>query len=109
RYEFRNVTFANQANNTGTGNTDRLLFGVGNGSPAGDWQGGATAMAALPAGFWIEPNSDSIANGTGNGSWTGTSTLFYKDAAGNKSELCSWTFDNLKWSPSGPNNFNPTL
>jgi hypothetical protein len=94
--------------NTGVGNNDRLMFGVGDRAPAGNWLA-AGPPAAIPTGFWIQPMSDSLVTGTGAGGWSGTSTLFYKNRAGTVTQLASWTFDTLKWSPAGPNNFTPTL
>ncbi len=69
RYEFRNVNFVKQPSSTGTGATDRLLLGVHNRAPAGDWI--EAGPANMPVGFWIQFMSDSEVNGTG-GAGTGT-------------------------------------
>jgi hypothetical protein len=110
KFEFRGVTFANQTANTGAPNTDRLFLGVANTGPIADdfFESGAQNM---PDGFWISIMTDHVVLGTGNGSWTGTSTLFYKATDGSRTALASWTFNTLFWDNSGspPNNFTPTL
>ena len=90
-----------------SGNVDRLMWGVSTMATAGNWLS-AGAPGAIPTGFWIQFNSDSLVTGTGVGSWSGTSTLFYKAAGTNVYRLCSWKFDNLTWS-NGVYNFSPTL
>jgi len=94
--------------NTGVGNNDRLMFGVGDVAPAGNWLASGVP-AGIPTGFWIQPMSDSLVTGTGAGGWSGTSILFYKSRGGTVTQLASWTFDTLKWSQAGPNVFTPTL
>ena len=107
-YQFSGVSFTNQLHNTGTGNTDRLLLGVQINGTAGDWI--ENGPAAMPGGFWIQFNSDSEALGTGNGAWAdNTSVLFYVDGNGNRTELATWQFDNLRWGPSGTINYAPVL
>jgi len=110
-FEFRGVSFTNQPANGGAPNTDRLFVGVGNTGPIADdfFESGADNM---PAGFWIQFMSDSIATGSGNGAFTGTSTLFYKGSgSGPRTALASWTFDTLFWDDTGtpPNNYAPVL
>jgi hypothetical protein len=113
-FEFRGVSFTNQPANGGAPNTDRLFVGVGNTGPIADdfFESGADNM---PSGFWIQFMSDSIVTGSGNGSFSGTSTLFYKAPAiagvGARTALASWTFDTLFWDDSGtpPNNYGPVL
>ena len=109
-FELKGVQFSTNTPiaNTGLGNNDTLMFGVGNAATAGNWLSGG-APAAIPTGFWIQPNSDSLVTGTGSGGWSGTSALFYKSEAGTVTELASWTFDTLKWSQAGVDNFTPTL
>jgi hypothetical protein len=91
----------------GAGNVDRLIWGVSTIAPAGAWLS-AGVPGAIPTGFWIQFNSDSLVTGTGQGSWSGTSTLFYKDTGTNVYQLCSWKFDNLYWT-NGVYHFSPTL
>ena len=80
-FEFRNVKFANQPSNTGTGTTDRLLLGVENQAPAGDFlEAGPTAM---PAGFWIQFNSDSEASGTCRGTAANAPLMPNKSSSAN--------------------------
>ncbi len=90
-----------------SGNVDRLIWGVTTIAPAGAWLS-AGPPGAIPTGFWIQFNSDSLVTGTGVGSWSGTSTLFYKDTGTNIYQLCSWKFDNLHWT-NGTYQFSPTL
>jgi hypothetical protein len=90
-----------------SGNVDRLIWGVTTIAPAGAWLS-AGPPGAIPTGFWIQFNSDSLVTGTGVGSWSGTSTLFYKDTGTNVYQLCSWKFDNLYWT-NGVYQFTPTL
>ncbi len=77
-----------------SGNVDRLIWGVTTIAPAGAWLSDGPP-GAIPTGFWIQFNSDSLVTGTGQGGWSGTSTLFYKDTGTNVYQLCSWKFDNL--------------
>jgi hypothetical protein len=90
-----------------SGNVDRLIWGVTTIAPAGAWLSGGPP-GAIPTGFWIQFNSDSLVTGTGVGSWSGTSTLFYKDTGTNIYQLCNWKFDNLYWT-NGTYQFSPTL
>jgi hypothetical protein len=60
RYEFKGVSFTNQVANTGTGSTDRLMLGVQSSATAGDWPQGP--LGTIPAGFWIQINSDGLPN-----------------------------------------------
>ena len=107
-FDFQHVTFNYQPANTSTANpaTDRLFLGVQNQAPAGSWT--QTVPGNLGVGFYIEFNSDSIANGTGSGNWDGTSTLFFKDGENKITQLYNWTFDNLKWSATS-SNYAPVL
>jgi hypothetical protein len=108
-FEFRNVSFTNVPSNTGTGGTDRTVLGVTATNTAGDWLENGTA--GIPAGFWIQFNSDGEAVGTGNGSpaWNGNSTLFHDDGQGNRTVIYTWNFDNLKWGPAVTANYTPVL
>jgi hypothetical protein len=90
-----------------SGNVDRLIWGVTTIAPAGAWLS-AGVPGAIPTGFWIQFNSDSLYTGTGVGSWSGTSTLFYKDTGTNVYQLCNWKFDNLYWT-NGVYQFSQTL
>ncbi len=120
RYEFRNVQFEKQPSSTGTGATDRLLIGVQDRAPAGDFI--EAGPANMPNGFWIQFMSDSEVNGpsgggtgTGNGGWgtlNGSSPntiLFHKDRDGTRTILAGWRFDNLNWGQLTPDNFSPAL
>lgn len=120
RYEFRNVNFEKQPSSTGTGATDRLLVGVENRAPAGDFI--EAGPASMPGGFWIQFMSDSEINGTGgpqtgtgNGGWgtlngaSKNTVFFYKAADGGRIALATWTFDNLNWGQITPDNFTPAL
>jgi hypothetical protein len=91
-----------------SGAVDRLMWGVSTIAPAGNWLTNGPP-GAIPTGFWIQFNSDSLVTGTGQGGWSGTSTLFYKDVGTNVYRLCSWPFDHLKWSSAGLNDFSWTL
>ena len=111
-FELSGVVFSTNtpiANGGGgaSGNVDRLIWGVTTIAPAGAWLS-AGPPGAIPTGFWIQFNSDSLVTGTGVGSWSGTSTLFYKDTGTNVYQLCSWKFDNLYWT-NGVYHFSPTL
>ena len=111
-FELSGVSFSTNtpiANGGGgaAGAVDRLIWGVSTIAPAGAWLS-AGVPGAIPTGFWIQFNSDSLVTGTGQGGWSGTSTLFYKDTGTNVYRLCSWKFDNLYWT-NGVYNFVPTL
>ncbi len=105
RFEFRGVSFAKNPTNPHTGSTDRLYLGVKGSDVANSMQGNPDA------GFWIQIESDSVATGGGNGSWTGTSTLFYESSADVSTKLVSWTFDTLNWDDNNAAtmNFTPVL
>jgi hypothetical protein len=105
RFEFLGISFAKNPTNPHTGSTDRLYLGVKGSSTANSMEGNPDP------GFWIQIESDSIATGGGNGSWTGRSTLFYKSGTNIKTKLASWTFDTLNWDDNNPAtmNFTPVL
>lgn len=100
-FDFQNVSFTNTTTG-GTPNTDRLILGVLATNTAGDWF--ESGLASMPEGFYIEPNSDSIARqigGTGNSGWADhNSVLFYKNAGTNVTILAQWQFQTLNWSPA---------
>jgi hypothetical protein len=107
--EFRGVTFSTNtpALNVDMVTADRLILGVTRTNGAGNWY--ANGSQNMPAGFWIQIMSDSIPQDAGSSGWTGTSTLFYKGTGTNLVELATWKFQNLSWSPAGPNNYAPVL
>ncbi len=113
RYQLLNVSFVKQPSSTGTGATDRLLVGVENRAPAGDFI--EAGPASMPVGFWIQFMSDSEVSGTGNGGWgtvngaSKNTILFYKAPDGTRTILASWIFDNLNWGQVTPDNFTPAL
>ncbi|MCE5185120.1 MAG: PEP-CTERM sorting domain-containing protein [Planctomycetaceae bacterium] len=110
RYEFLGVSFAKNATSWGGGSTDRLYFGVRGSNSTGDGSLG-DGQDNPDTGFWIQMESDSVPMGTGNGSWTGTSCLFYESASNVRTVLASWTFDTLNWDDNnaGTMNFTPVL
>jgi hypothetical protein len=105
RFEFRGVGFAKNPTNPHNGTTDRLYLGVKGTSTANMMEGNPDT------GFWIQIESDSVATGGGNGSWTGTSTLFYESSTDVSTKLASWTFDTLNWddNDAATMNFTPVL
>lgn len=118
-FDFQNVRYTNTVVG-GAPLTDRLCIGVLATNVASDWF--ESAQAGLPGGFYIEPNSESIALGTAsqlaNSYWTNhTSCLFYKDPyAGTVTILTNWQFQTLAWnggSGGGPGgygtNYSPVL
>ena len=118
-FDFQNVRYTNTVVG-GAPLTDRLCIGVLATNVASDWF--ESAQAGLPGGFYIEPNSESIALGTAsqlaNSYWTNhTSCLFYKDPyAGTVTILTNWQFQTLAWnggSGGGPGgygtNYTPVL
>lgn len=104
RFEFRGVSFA-KTESTHTGNTDRIYLGVKGSNTANSMEGNPDT------GFWIQIESDSLATGSGNGSWTGTSTLFYESSTDVSTKLVSWKFNTLNWDDNNPAtmNFTPVL
>ncbi len=104
-FEFRQVSFAKNPTNSHTGSTDRLYLGVKDNNTANSMQGNPDT------GFWIQIESDSVATGGGNGSWTGTSILFYESGTDVCTTLASWTYDTLNWDDNDPAtmNFTPVL
>jgi hypothetical protein len=118
-FDFQNVKYTNTVVG-GAPLTDRLILGVLATNVASDWF--ESAQAGIPGGFYIEPNSESIALGTAsslaNSYWTNhTSCLFYKDPkAGTVTILTNWQFKTLAWnggSGGGPGgygtNYSPVL
>jgi hypothetical protein len=118
-FDFQNVRYTNTVVG-GAPNTDRLIIGVIATNVASDWF--ESSQAGLPGGFYIEPNSESIALGgasaLANSYWTNhTSCLFYKDPyAGTVTILTNWQFKTLAWnggSGGGPGgygtNYTPVL
>jgi hypothetical protein len=76
--------------------------GVKQGNETWDFDNG------LPTGFWIQFENDSLTNLGGDGSWNGTSVLFYEANDDTKTVLATWTFDTLNWN-AGTRNFEPVL
>jgi hypothetical protein len=100
RFEFRGLSFAQNTANSGTGAADRLYFGVKGSGTASD-------MTSNPdTGFYVQLESDSIVTGSGDGSWNGTSALFYESAANTRTLLATWTFATLNWDDNVSANFN---
>ncbi|HEU19424.1 MAG TPA: hypothetical protein ENO00_08640, partial [Deltaproteobacteria bacterium] len=103
RFEFIGVSFAvGNSPDGGPGGPGRNCVGVKQGNETWDFDEG------LPTGFWIQFENDSLTNLTGDGSWNGTSVLFYEANDDTKTVLATWTFDTLNWS-SGTRNFEPVL
>ena len=100
-FDFQNVSYTNATTVAGP-NTDRLIIGVLATNEASDWF--ESGLASMPEGFYIEPNSDSIARqigGTGNSGWADhNSVLFYKGTGTNLTVLAQWQFQTLNWSPA---------
>jgi hypothetical protein len=118
-FDFQNVSYTNTVVG-GAPNTDRLIIGVIATNVASDWF--ESSQAGLPGGFYIEPNSQSIALGgasaLANSYWTNhTSCFFYKDPkSGTVTILTNWQFKTLAWnggSGGGPGgygtNYSPVL
>jgi hypothetical protein len=109
-FEFRNVSFTNVPSNTGTGGTDRTVLGITATNTAGDWL--ENTALGVPAGFWIQINSDGLASttsGSGSPQWDHLSTLYYTDGLGNRTIIYQWTFDNLTWGGGVTPNWTPVL
>ncbi len=104
-FQFLGVSFAKDPTNPHTGSTDRVYLGVKDNDAANSMQGDPDT------GFWIQIESDSVLTGGGNGSWTGTSTLFYESSTDVSTALATWTFDTLNWDDNDPltMNFTPVL
>jgi hypothetical protein len=115
-FDFSGVNFSPNLNNAQTGNTqDELYFGVSlNNAVYSQYQWFANGAQGMPAGFYIQPMSDSIPNtGTGQtaGGWNGNSILFYKGPGTNLVKLATWKFQNLTWSSvvGSVSNYAPVL
>jgi hypothetical protein len=106
-FDFQNVSYTNTTQ--ATPNTDRLILGVIATNVASDWF--ESGVASMPRGFYIEPNSDSLAIGTGNGYWTNhNSVLFYKGNGSSVTILTNWQFKTLAWNRDYVGtNYSPVL
>ncbi|QDS99573.1 PEP-CTERM sorting domain-containing protein [Adhaeretor mobilis] len=100
-FEINEVNLPINVANTGTGNTDRLYFGVRANSSAAD-------VGNPQEGFWIQIESDSLVTGTGNGDFSnGISSLFYQNSAGARNQLASFTFDSMDFTLDAVSVTNP--
>ncbi len=92
RFEFNEINLPINAANTGTGDTDRVLFGVSNFGSADD-----TGANPHPS-FYIQVEADGIATGAGNTGFNGTSVLFFESVDDTRTILATWEFDGLDFS-----------
>ena len=106
RFEFNDIAFTLNASNTGTGNTDRIGFGVVDNNVSNDVGGNPDT------GYWVQIGSDSLvaAPATGNGDFTsGVSTLFFEGADDSQTSLATFTFNNADFTQGAASTLPPVL